>query len=185
MEIKNKNTVVIYVCGVLIFGVGFFAGMEYKAYQLRSALKEGMKEISGIMSGEKTTTDQKDELDAISASKLREKVDLEVTSKKFENGDYQDEITMGFMFTNLTEQVVRGVEGTMVFYDIFNNEIYRSDITYDEGIPERSTKTWVASIKYNQFMANQTKLKNTELENLKYVWLPSTIIYEDGTKDVE
>jgi hypothetical protein len=72
-----------------------------------------------------------------------------------------------------------------VFYDIFDNEIYHSTVTYDEGVPARSSKTWVAGVYYNQFIESQEKFKNTELKDLQYVWLPTTVIYEDGTKDVE
>lgn len=187
MEFKNKTAIVgAIVWGTLILGVGFFAGMEYKAYQIRSAITDGMKEIGGIMGGEKTaTTNQSDPIEAASSNTLREKVDMEIVSKTFDVGDYRSFITMGFKFTNKTDKPVRGVTGVVVFYDIFNKEIYRSNVSYDKGVPAQESKTMVASIEYNQFIDSQQKLKETELKNLKYVWLPATIIYEDGTKDSE
>ena len=42
---------------------------------------------------------------------------------------------------------------------------------------------WKAGIDYNQFIDEDVKLKNTELENLKYKWEIYTIIYEDGSKE--
>jgi hypothetical protein len=185
----NKKNLLRAALAALIFIVGFFSGMEYKAYQIRSALTEGLKGITGMMDG-KTTINQKTE-DPIAANKLREKVDLTITSKKFdpaniENTQYQNYITMGFKFSNKTAKDIRGVEGTVIFYDIFQNEIKRVNISYDDTpIAANTDKTWVASIKYNQFMDSDIKLNNTELENLKYVWLPSTIIYQDGSSDKE
>ena len=135
----------------------------------------------------KTTIEQNSPTEDITApNKLREKIDMSVTSKKFdpanaENSQYQSYITVGFKFSNKTAKDVRGVEGIIVFYDIFQNEIKRVSISYDDTpIAANTEKTWIASIKYNQFMDSDIKLNNTELANLKYVWLPSTIIYQDG-----
>ncbi len=187
----NKKNITILVSMCVVFGIGFFSGMEYKAYQIRSALMEGLKGISGIVSG-KTTAEQNAPVDDAAASnKLREKIDVVVTSKKFEpvnveNHSYQDYITFVFKFSNKTTQNIRGVEGTVIFYDIFQNEIKRTNISYDETpILANSDKTWIASINYNQFMESDIKLKNTDLENMKYIWLPRTIIYQDGSTEKE
>lgn len=185
----NKKHIIRAVAVLIIFAIGFFSGMEYKAYQVRSALAEGLKGFTGMMDG-KTTINQKTE-DPVAANKLREKVDLTITSKKFdpaniENTQYQNYITMGFKFQNKTTKDIRGVQGTIIFYDIFQNEIKRVNIAYDDTpISANTDKSWVASIKYNQFMDSDIKLNNTDLENLKYVWLPEVIIYQDGTTEKE
>ena len=185
----NKKNIIRVALALIIFAIGFFSGMEYKAYQIRSALTEGLKGITGMMDG-KTTINQKTE-DPVVASKLREKIDMLVTSKKFdpanaEDGQFQSYITVGFKFQNKTAKDIRGVQGIIIFYDIFQNEIKRVSISYDSTpIAANTEKSWPASIKYNQFMESDIKLNNTDLENLKYVWLPEMIIYQDGTTDKE
>ncbi len=187
MEFKNRTAIVgAIIWGTLIFGVGFFAGMEYKAYQIRSAISDGMKQISGIMGGEKSdTANQSDPIKAATTNTLREKVDMEIVSKTFEVVNYRSYNKLGFKFSNKTDKDVRGVTGVVVFYDIFNKEIYRSDVSYDKPIPVQESKIFLAGIDYNQFLAQDIRFKSIELENLKYVWLPSTVIYEDGTQDTE
>jgi len=187
----NKQHIVKTALAALVFIIGFFSGMEYKAYQIRSALAEGFKGITGMMDGKTTIEEKAPVADITAPNKLREKVDMTVTSKKFdpanaEDGQFQSYITIGFKFSNKTAKDVRGVEGMIIFYDIFQNEIKRVSIAYDDTpIAAHTDKAWVASIKYNQFIDSDIKLSNTDLENLKYVWLPGTIIYQDGTTDKE
>lgn len=116
------------------------------------------------------------------------KVILEITNKDFyeadwRSGSYQDQILMGFKFSNETEKDMRGFEGVLTFYDIFDNKISATKISYDEGLPMRESKVWEAGMNYNQFMDEDVKLKNTELKNLKYRWEVETIIYADDSRE--
>jgi len=123
-------------------------------------------------------------------NRLKEKVDVELVDKDFissdwERGIYDDYITMKLRFINKTNKDIKGVQGKVIFYDIFDNEIYRTKISYDEGIPKNESKVWSGQIEYNQFRDDHRKLRTTELENLKYEWLPDTIIYQDGSEETE
>lgn len=116
------------------------------------------------------------------------KVNLEVTKKGFNeadytNGNYQDQITMELKFTNNTDKDIKGVEGTLTFYDIFDNKISATSVGYDKSIQARQSKTWESGTDYNQFIDEDIKLRNTDLENLKYKWEVTTIIYTDGSKE--
>ncbi len=115
---------------------------------------------------------------------INDKVTFEITKKDFSKINYQDFITMEVKLTNKTDKDIRGVAGTVTYYDIFDKEIKRMDASYDKGLPKNSEKIWNATVDFNQFMANDLKLKDTELKNLKYTWSIDTIIYEDGTKEV-
>ena len=66
---------------------------------------------------------------------------------------------------------------------MFGNEISSSPLKYEEGIASGESREYVAQKKYNQFLEEDKQLRNADLSNAKYEWLPSTIIYEDGTKD--
>ena len=116
------------------------------------------------------------------------KVTLEITKKGFNaadymSGTYQDQITMSLKFTNTTDNEIRGVEGVLTFYDIFDNKISSTKVSYVESIPANGSKVCESGTDYNQFMDEDVKLKNTELKDLKYKWEVSTIIFADGSKE--
>lgn len=111
------------------------------------------------------------------------KVDLEITKKSFSNANYTSIIRMDLKFTNNTDKDVKGVEGMITYYDIFDNKITAVNIAYDEGILKNSSKEYKAAIDFNQFISEDVKLRDTDLKNLKYKWDIKTIIYEDGTKE--
>ena len=179
----DKKTILkISAIIIVSFGVGFFGGMEYKAYQIRSGLKEAIGEISEIFTSE---TQQEKKKGEILPNKLKEKIDAELVDKGFIASDYDDYITINLRFENKTDKDINGIHGEIIFYDIFDNEIYQSGISYDDGIVKGDSAVWKGQIKYNQFRDDHKKLRNTELENLKYEWLPDTIIYQDGSKETE
>jgi hypothetical protein len=112
-----------------------------------------------------------------------DKVNLIIEKKGIFEGDFSDQITMNFKFTNNTDKDIKGVDGVITFYDIFDNEIKKLNISYDKGITVDTPKTWEAGFDYNQFMDEDIKLKNTDLENLKYKWKINTIVFDDGSKE--
>jgi hypothetical protein len=118
------------------------------------------------------------------------KVKLEILKKGFSESDfssgnyYPEQITMNLKFTNETDKDIKGVEGTLTLYDIFDNKISSTSVGYDKSIPAHQNKVWESGIDYNQFIDEDVKLKNTELENLKYKWEVQTIIYADGSKEI-
>lgn len=123
-------------------------------------------------------------------NRLKEKVDVELIGKGFipsdwQSGIYEDYITIKLRFINKTDKDIRGVQGEIVFYDIFDNEIRRVMISYDDGIPKNGSKIWNGYIVYDSFFEEDRKLRATEIENLKYEWLPDTIIYQDGSRETE
>ena len=54
-------------------------------------------------------------------------------------------------------------------------------MTYDDGIPAKSTKNWNAQTEFNQFMDEDVALKNKDVEDLKISWIPEKILFSDGT----
>ncbi len=144
--------------------------------ELSNSLQQGGTSQTDTAKTEQTKTENK-------------KVTLEITSKNFHeadymSGNYQDQITMDLKFTNATEKEIRGVEGVLTFYDIFDNKISATKVSYDKGIPANESKVWKSGTDYNQFIDEDIKLRNTELKNLKYKWEISTIIYADGSKEI-
>jgi len=196
----KKQTIQIII-PIITLLVGVFIGMEYKAYQIRVAVNEAFsensKEISEITDEEiqtiesdtsqKIKEDDNTKVEELTTEEKR-RVTLEVVDKGFiesdyMNGIYEDQITLGLKFINKTDKSIKGVQGVITFYDIFDNEILSSRISYDEGIQANEEKIWNAGIGYNQFIDDDIKLKNTSTENLKYAWKVDTVIYQDNTKE--
>jgi hypothetical protein len=116
-------------------------------------------------------------------SNQNEKVNLAVEEKGYFEGDFLDQITMKLKFINNTGKDIKGIEGVVIFYDIFDNEIKTLDISYDKGVEVDVPKIWDAGFDYNQFMSEDIKLKNTDLKNLKYDWAIKTVVLIDGSKE--
>lgn len=180
--LSNKHGLILSL--VVIFLLAIVMGSLPEPKQVTKFTKEGGLGESSQQGG----TNQNSTANFGQVGIGAKKVNLEIISKGFHeadflSGDYQDQITMELKFTNKTNKEIRGVEGLLTFYDIFDNKISTTKISYDEGIPANESKVWKARKDYNQFMEGDVKLKNTELKNLKYKWEVLTIIYADGSKE--
>lgn len=116
------------------------------------------------------------------SSKITDSLTFTLSKKGFAEYDYQDYLTFTFTFRNKTERDILGVKGLVIFYDIFDDEIKRLKLSYDDGIKGGKTVNYLAQVDYNQFITEDKKLKNTELDKLKVVWEPQKLIFSDGEK---
>lgn len=173
----KKEYIKLIAVAILALGIGFFAGMEYKAYQIRSAVDEAFSGIFGEEEPVQETTRPG------GVNKLTEKVPLEVVDKEFVEGDFEDYITFTFQLSNRTKKDVEGVKGQVVFNDLFGDQIQRISLSYDEGIPAGETKLYRASIDYNQFIDDDVALRQADLSRVKTEWDVNTIIYTDGSQE--
>jgi len=178
-SVANKHGIILALAGVilltLIFGV---------AANMRSTSKFLPGKADLQQAG--NTNSQTEPAPKI--NNVESKVKLEIISKDFNPADimtgiYQDAISFKMNLINTTDKAITGVEGTVTFYDIFDNEIKAISLSYDKGIPINGIKEWDGQINYNQFMDEDVKLKDTDLKNLRYKWEVKTIIYDDGSKD--
>lgn len=128
------------------------------------------------------------------AAKKDEQVALELSryivvapfKKSFHNAnwqsqEYEDTITITFVFENKGNKDIKAFKGEAVFKDAFGELIKKSNLTYDEGIKAGQKMNWNGSMKYNQFMDDHKKFRDTELENMKFEWRPKAIIFTDGS----
>jgi len=180
--LSNKHGIVFSLAAIILFTIimnSFSMAQHYiNVAKEKEALKNSLQQ-GGVNQTSISTKKAKTET---------KKVTLEIIKKGFDpadyySGSYQDQITMSLKFNNTTDKNIKGVEGIIAFYDIFDNKISETTVRYDEGIPAHGSKVWEAAKKYNQFIDEDVKLKNTELKNLKYKWTVSTIVYEDGSKE--
>lgn len=174
LKSKIGKTILI----LLLLVASFYGGMEYKAYQIRSAMAEVFSGVADALGGD-TKAEEKEKPKA--SNDLTKKVSLEIIKKGFSSSNYDDNITFTFQLENKTGKDMEGVEGIVTMKDIFGNVIQTISFSYDDGIKAGETKLYLASVDYNQFMEKDIKLKGTELEKLKYDWQVTQIVYQDGS----
>lgn len=114
-------------------------------------------------------------------ARLQNAVMVTCFKKGYTEVDYQDYITYGFAIQNKSEQDIRAVKGEIVFTDLFDDEIKTLSFTYDQPIKAGATSNWNATTDYNQFRDEDVRLRNKNLEDLKIVWKPIKVIFQDGT----
>lgn len=114
-------------------------------------------------------------------ARLQNAVMVTCFKKGYTEIDYQDYITYGFAIQNKSEQDIRAVKGEIMFTDLFDDEIKTLSFTYDQPIKAGATSNWNATTDYNQFRDEDVRLRNKNLEDLKIVWKPIKVIFQDGT----
>jgi hypothetical protein len=180
--VANKHGVIFSLVVFIILVVAFGTASSSTTKQDSINIKSGDKTVTETANSTASTDTAAQQPAQVT------KVDLQITKKGFHKasltgGDFQDQIQMDVTFTNKTDKNIKGVQGDLTFYDMFDNEIKTINIAYDKGILAGQSKVWNAGISYNQFIDEDTKLRDTDLKDLKYKWEVKTIVYEDNTKE--
>lgn len=144
-------------------------GKIYKAEQERIAAEE-------MALAEKAATEEAQRI-----AKLKDALTVTVFAKGFDEGRIRSYISYKFVFQNKTPQDIRAFTGQISFTDLFDKEIKRFNITYDQTIKRRATVNWEAQTDYNEFKDEDVRLANKPLENLKVVWYPEKILFGGGS----
>ncbi len=180
--IKVRKFLPYILIALIFFGIGFFAGMEYKAWEIRKAISDV---FAPITKENKTTTEMLKSTTPVPKKDLNKKVDVTVENKEFKEVGYQSFIVIPVKIHNYTDKDIKGISGTLTFYDIFGNEIKRITLPYDDvaGLPRGTVTDYEAGMDFNQFIDLDVKLRDTDFQNLKYKWVTEKIVYNDGTEE--
>jgi hypothetical protein len=119
--------------------------------------------------------------------KINDVLTVAYVNKTFEGSDvmsgrYQDSIVVVFAFENKGTKDIAGFKGESVFTDMFGDKIKSVNLSYDETIPAGKSVRWTGELHYNQFMDADVKFRNTAPDKLKFTFVPSTVIFTDGSK---
>jgi len=115
------------------------------------------------------------------SKQLLDAIALTVFDKGYAKEDYQDYITIRTRFENTSGKDIRGFQGAVVFSDLFGSEIMPFRISEDVPLRVGESRRQGWNLKYNQFIDKHTKIRNTELANMKVEWKPEVILFADGT----
>tara|TARA_R110000744_G_scaffold104622_2_gene200287 strand:- start:171 stop:836 length:666 start_codon:yes stop_codon:yes gene_type:complete len=147
-------------------------------------LEDGKKwkaEQEKIEAEQKALAEKAAKEEAERIKRLNQAVMVSCFEKGYTEVDYQDYITYKFVIQNKSEKNIRAIKGGITFTNLFDEEIKSLNFVYDQPIPAGQEVNWNATTDYNQFMDEDQALKNKDLKDLKVVWKPEKIIFEDGT----
>lgn len=120
------------------------------------------------------------------AAQLRESINLTVFEKGFTpsrpmDGRFDDFITLNCVYENKSGKDIRAFRGQVRFTDLFGKEIFTTSMTISDPVAAGQKATWSGAIKFNQFVTEQQNLRNANLNDMKVVWLPQSVLFADGS----
>ena len=120
---------------------------------------------------------------------FREKVTVALAGttllpENYSAGRYSPEFRMELAVANKSNKDIRGVKGTVVFRDLFDDEFLRIGLSMDERVAAGEQRTIGGyGLELNQFMDDHNKLAATKYEDLKFEFVPEAIVFADGTTE--
>jgi hypothetical protein len=143
--------------------------------------KKWKKEQEKIEAEQKALAEKAAKEEAQKFKRLNEAVLVSCFEKGYTKYDYEDFITYKFIIKNKSDKKIRAVKGGITFTNLFDDEISSLSFVYDQPIEAGAEANWNATTDYNQFKDEDRTLKNKELKDLKVIWKPEKVIFEDGT----
>ena len=98
------------------------------------------------------------------------------------NSDFDDKISFDIAIQNKTGKEIKAIKGPLAFYDLFGEALYSANYTQDDPIkPNEVYKTQI-TLDYNQFDDKLKFLKDKDVKDLKFEYVPEKIIFADGSE---
>lgn len=110
--------------------------------------------------------------------------DTKLLPKNYDVSRYSPVYQLTLVVENKSERDIRGVKGTIIFRDLFEDEILRSGLSLDKAVAAGEQKTIGGyGLEINQFMDDHAKLATTDYKDLKFEFVPEAIVFADGTTE--
>jgi hypothetical protein len=95
---------------------------------------------------------------------------------------YRRVFEMDLVLSNKGDKDIKGVKGTVVFKDVFGDDIMPVALSYDKGVKAHSSTTWKGGVDYNEFVPEHKKLATVDSANVTIDFQPDAIVFSDGSK---
>ena len=160
------------------FLAGYFAGREHVKYEIRSAFQDTAAGLKGLFGGNSKSEASKPK---VTKQSKASPISAKLLRKGTREGEYgRSSITFAISFTNSTEKNIRAFDGTLVFTDLLGNEIHGAKLAVNDPISAGGVLDWEGKLDYNQFISAHERLRNSETENTKAVFVLKKVLFEDG-----
>lgn len=106
---------------------------------------------------------------------------VNLTEKLFSRINSKDCFTYKVTFQNLSAKNIKMVVGSISLNDLIEREIKNIEILLDEELKPGFTFQKSFIVPYNHGAENHKRIRSSNLMDLRVVWNPDKIIYEDGS----
>jgi hypothetical protein len=153
---------------------------------LAQLTKQAAEEKTEADRQKRLADEAKAKVDAL-AAELRKSINLTVYDKGFipsnpMGGRYGDQLTIKCAYQNSSTKDIRAFRGKVQFTDLFGSDIFTTELTISDPVAAGEKGNWDGVIEYNQFRRPHQQLRNTELKDMKVIWIPESVIFADGSK---
>ncbi|MFQ9515721.1 MAG: double zinc ribbon domain-containing protein [Eubacterium sp.] len=170
---------------------------DYKAQKVKSAEEYNKKkdyskaiaEIEDAINIVGSTSELKKLKNTYEKNKSEMYVKVKVTNKTVTPQDssnwiFYNYINFVFKLTNNCNKTIKGVEGTLIIYDLFDKEILRMGCDFTGNTIASGKTITVDNLSYqcNQFNEDDMKVYNTAFKDLKFKYEIESIVFSNGDK---
>lgn len=116
--------------------------------------------------------------------RLRQEVDLSVLKMEVFTEAEHTYIKVVLLAKNNSDKDIKALKGTMVFRDVFRDKLKQIPIKQVMIIRAHESMPLTVKLSIDQSSEEDKRLSESELEEIRSVWLPDHIIYTDKTVSV-
>jgi len=140
--------------------------------------------LSKVKDIRQANTDQKERVQ-MEKDAMRERMSgylrVNLSDKNFLKVDSKDHFIYTVIFQNLSAKAIKMVVGSISLNDLLDREIKKIDIILDEELRPQATISKTYPVLYDPGNEHDKRIRSNNLVDLRIVWDPVKIIFEDGT----
>ena len=140
-----------------------------------------LKKAKDIKAEQKALADKAAKEETEKRQRLGSAINVALYDIGYQKADYDDYIVYSMAFENKSGKDIKAVKGTLLITDLFDKEIKKINIVFDDGVKANDTYKTSYTTDYNQFMDEDQSLRSKTMKEIKFVWTPEKILFEDGT----
>lgn len=142
---------------------------------------EILEKIKGIR---QANTDKSDKL-KMEKDAMRERLNaylaVTLSEKTFSKVSNKDVFTYTIIFQNRSAKNIKLIVGSISLNDLLDREIKNVPIVLDEELQAHASLKKIYTAAYNPAEENDKHIRTKDLVDLRILWNPEKIIFEDGT----
>ena len=142
---------------------------------------EMLKKAKNIKAEQKALADKTAKEESEKRQRLGSAINAALYDIGYQKADFDDYIVYNMAFENKSGKDIKAVKGSLLITDLFDKEIKRINIVFDNGVKANETFKTSYTTDYNQFMEDDKSLRSKSMNEIKFVWTPEKILFEDGT----